>query len=467
MENYVGLSDYEGLAGFGMLPAQDNEQLMKALSAGYASSGPGGMSALRVESLEATMRVLTFSQQHVKLWKDIPKLPAYSTSEEYTVQNSYGGANGAFTREGELPQVQDASYERRVELIKYLGTQREVTHPATLVRNAFGNIIGKETQNGAIWLMEKLERNLFRGQQSVIPESFDGIDEQILRDPAASANNVLDLRGGPLTEVAIEEASNLVIENYGLASALYAAPRAMSDVSKQFYSRQRGTFGGGDGRIGYSAKIMETNAGDVALRGDIFLRNGGVKDGGDSRFAPNAATAVRAPSAPSVAATPSATVGSIFTDANAGTYQYKVTALNRFGQSAGAQEPGGVAVVAGDGVALTITDGGGADQATGYRIYRSLTNGAAGTEQFVIDIPRAPGAATTIYVDVNQYLPGTSRAYLLQMNLQALAFRQLAPMMKIPLATLAASIRWMQLIYGTPIVYAPRKHVVFINVADS
>lgn len=463
--NHVGLSDYEGLTGFGLLPMADTEEIRKALSAGYQQPRHDGGSALRVESLEATLRILTFSQGHVKLWKDMPKLPAYSTSEEYTVQTSYGGENGPFTREGELPQVQDAAYERRVELIKFLGTQREVTHPATLVRNAYGNIIARETQNGAIWLMERMERNLFRGQASVIPESFDGIDEQILRDPFASANNVIDLRGGPLNEDAIEEATNIVVENYGLSSALYLAPRAHSDMSKQFYTRQRGTFGDRDGRIGYSAKMMETNAGDIALRGNIFLRSG--KNNG-VKTAPSAATSARAPSAPTAGnfGVAGANAASLFIASDAGTYQYKVTAINRFGESAAAQETGGVVVAAGDGVTLTITDGGGADTATGYRLYRSKVGGAVGTEQFVIDIPRPAGAATTTFVDVNQFLPGTSRAYLLQMNLQSMSFRQLAPMMKIPLATLAASIRWMQLLYGTPIVYAPRKNIIFINVLD-
>jgi len=463
--NYVGMSDYDGLTGFGLLPnaGMSADDLRKALSAGNQSPRHDGGSALRVESLEATLRVLTFSQGHMKLWKDIPKLPAFSTSEEYTIQSSYGGESGAFTKEGELPQVQDAAYERRVEMIKFLGTQGEVTHPATLVRNAYGNIIARETQNRAIWLMMRIERALFRGQASVIPDSFDGIDEQLMRDPFASANNVIDLRGGPITEDAIEEATNVVVENYGISSALYLAPRAQSDMSKQFYSRQRGSFGQTDGRIGYSAKLMETNAGDIALRGNIFLRSGKENS---VKNAPTAATSVRAPTAPTCSAASGANAASIFGAADAGTYQYKVSALNRFGESAGVQEPGGVAVAAGDGVTLTITDGGGTDTATGYRIYRSKVGGAAGTEQFVLDVPRPTGAATTVFLDVNQWLPGMSRAYLLQMNLQSMSVRQLAPMMKIPLATLAASIRWMQLIYMTPILYAPRKNVIFINVLD-
>ena len=81
-------------------------------------------------------------------------------------------------------------------------------------------------------------------------------------------------------------------------------------------------------------------------------------------------------------------------------------------------------------------------------------------------VPRMPLATTTIAIDLNLNLPGTSTAYMLQMNEQNFAFRQLAPMIKIPLATLAAIVRWMQLFYGVPIVYSGRRNVLFVNVAD-
>ena len=75
-----------------------------------------------------------------------------------------------------------------------------------------------------------------------------------------------------------------------------------------------------------------------------------------------------------------------------------------------------------------------------------------------------PGA---VYTDRNWLIPATSQAFMVQNNMQNYAVRQLAPMMKIPLATIAASIRWMQLLYLTYILYTPRKNVLYINVADS
>jgi hypothetical protein len=119
-----------------------------------------------------------------------------------------------------------------------------------------------------------------------------------------------------------------------------------------------------------------------------------------------------------------------------------------------------------DSSTITITDGGGANPATAYKVYRTKTAGlAASAAMFCSTIPRA--GATTPYVERNFWIPGTSTAYMVQNNLQNYSVRQLAPMMKIPLATIAASIRWMQLLYLTFIVYTPKKNLVFINVADS
>jgi hypothetical protein len=234
----IGMKDYEGYHGFGQLAQVEVDDLSKALSAGYQNPPVSGSNALRVESLEQTLRVLTFTQAHIQFWRDIPKLPAFSTVEEYNVQTSYGSEGGMFTRAGELPQVQDASYERRTALVKYVTTQREVDHPTTLVRPAHGNVVAQETQNGGIWLLERIERALYTGRSDVITEAWDGIDFQIRSDPTAAAN-IIDLRGGILTEDNIEDATNRIIENYGVPTDLDAAPKALSSMVKQFYPRER------------------------------------------------------------------------------------------------------------------------------------------------------------------------------------------------------------------------------------
>lgn len=463
----VTMADYEGYngfaGGFGNAGSNDVEELNKALTSNYQSPRTDGSAALRVESLEATLRVLTFNQNHIKLWRVINKLPAYSTSEEYNVQTSYGAENGMFTLDGELPQTQDASYERRVSLIKFIGCTKEVSYTTTLVKPAHGNVIALETQNAAVWLMERTERALFAGRSDVIPQAWDGFDQQIQSDPVASVQNIIDLRGGVLTEEKIEEGANLIVEAYGVPTDLYAAPRALSDLGKAFYPKERIALPAPvNGRVGLAITEVATSAGVIPLNADIFLRSGGNNG---RKKAPASQTSNRAPTAPTVSGA-SAGTGSQFAASDIGTYQYKVSAINRFGESVSGQESGGVAVAnAGENVTLTITDGGGGDPATGYRVYRSFIGGALGSEQWIADVPRAT-TGTTAYVDANQYLPNTSRAYMFQVNTQSMAFKQLAPMLKVPLATVAISIRWAQVLFGVPQLYAPQKNVIYINCGD-
>ncbi len=54
--------------------------------------------------------------------------------------------------------------------------------------------------------------------------------------------------------------------------------------------------------------------------------------------------------------------------------------------------------------------------------------------------------------------------FLFQLNLQAMSFKQLAPMIKVPLAILDLSIRWAMAIYGVPVLYAPGKILLYENV---
>jgi len=177
-QNMVGLSDYGQLNGFGQGGPGNAEfaDLAKALEAGYQVVNQTGGSALRVESLEASLKVTTHTNAHIKFWKKIPKSPAYSTVEEYNQLSAYGAAGAfSFTREGELPQTTDSTYTRRTQLVKYIGTTREVTHPATMIHPAHGDVIALENQNGILYILQGVEDSLFHGDSSL---AFDGEAEQ-------------------------------------------------------------------------------------------------------------------------------------------------------------------------------------------------------------------------------------------------------------------------------------------------
>ena len=78
-----------------------------------------------------------------------------------------------------MPQASDAAYERKAAQVKFCGIQKEITHPMMLVKPAHGSVLALETQNGAMKLLEQVERKLFTGRSDVIPEEWDGIFKQI------------------------------------------------------------------------------------------------------------------------------------------------------------------------------------------------------------------------------------------------------------------------------------------------
>lgn len=481
----IGLKDYEGFnlgglsfnqdgariggGGFGSVSPADLADLNKALTAGYQNPGTDGGAALRVQSLETILRYLTFNTEHIQLWKDVPKLPAFSTNIEYGLVNSYGPEVGSFTAEGDPGQVIDGNFERKNAFIKFMAVQGEVTQVAMLVRPAHGPVIALVTKNVTTQLLKNIEQSLFFARQDTIPLAYDGFDQQLRTDSvagAAASPNIIDLRGKTITMDDIENGSNTVVEATGRASVMYMASKALSSIASQYQNKERVALPQtSDGlTVGTPIRQFMSNAGLINLKSNYFLRSGKVNG---VKRAPSAASSTRAPTAPTIALAANAGPTPLSQFDVAGAYNFKVTALNSWGESAASASSAVTLVTAGDSATITITDGGGSFPATGYRVYRVPTAaGGAGAEQFAYDVPRIGAAATTATTDTNRFIPGTSRAYLMQMNTEAMAVNQLAPMMKIPMATQAISVRWAQVIYLVPILYAPQKMVIFDNVLD-
>jgi len=396
--------------------------------------------------------------------------------EEYNQLTGYGADNFAFTQEGELGVSTDTQYARRTQLVKYLSTVREITHPATLVHPAHGDVISLELHNGILWLLQKLETALFSADSSLAAdgeaEQFDGLDALI------DATSFVDLEGQPLQESDIEEASNQIIEAYGYPTDLFAGPRVISDLVKTMYPRERVTLPAPvNGQIGQSINTMATQAGVIEFNPDVFIRQ--------LPHPPTAATHVNAPATPQVVTTGISGTDGDFNKGNpAGTneFNYVITACNRFGESAHSSIMGAnQALTQGnkDGglhVDLTFTNAVviGAFPPEYIRVYRTiaLASGApiptaATAFSLIMQVPVASqlAGANTLVDDLNFLLPFTSIAYLGELTPQVITFRQLAPMMRLDLAVLAPAYRFCILLYGTPIIFAPLKWTRLINIS--
>jgi hypothetical protein len=466
----VTWSDYDGVEGFGSVSQSEVDDLNKALNVGQDRDPPavavaGDGFAMRVESLEGTMRNLTFRMEHLTFFKRLSKIPEYNTVAEYNVLHDYGeNEDDGWMDEGDLPNEDSATYERKHAFVKYLGTTRSVSHVASIIKPAHGALIGQETVNGTMKLLRVLEKALFKADSALSSLQFDGFEKQLLS--YAPADNIIDMRGKPLTEDVLIDSALTVSDapNYGLPTDLYCAPKVKADLLKQFFPKERYDLltKRADGMIGLDIAGFVSPAGPVKFQQNVFINDGGGVPSvaaGDASKIPGTPTVSTGNTTPPDAA-------SQFAADDAGDYFYSIVAVNRYGHSAPVvlvAGPTAVTVAAGDKVTWGMTPGS-AVTVDYYRIYRTKVGGASGTERLILRVPNAAGAGEQIINDYNAYLPGTTSAYLFQMNRENMAWKQLAPMVRIPLATIDTSIRWAQVCYGVPVCYSPQKNVLFTNI---
>ncbi len=459
---FVSSQDYRDYQGYGAVQSPGEiADLHKALSAGQDVNDPGVAAGvgfpLRTESLEATLKNLTYEMDEIKLFRSISKVPASNTVEEFNRLISYGegGArqfNQGFFTEGDLPEEQDSTYERVTVLIKYLGVVGRVTHVANTIRAAHGNVIALETMNKTMELLRNLENALFFGDSTLIPEQWDGLFK-LIEDGAP--DNVIDLRGGSLTEEQLNDMLLAIRDNFGQATDAYFGTGAFADLAKQVYDRQRFAYAPAPGVLGATITAFQGQHGRINMHDHVFITPGGLA------VAAGLGKPDRRPLAPTITVAPAAGAdpSSQFVTADAGTYIYRVVAGNRFGLSTPLNSAS-VAVVAGDGVTFTVADGG--QDTTFYEIYRTGPGAAVGTAQLMVRVART--GATQVITDLNADIPGTTKGFVLMQNQRSFSWSQLLPMTRIPLAAIDTSIRWSQVIYGAVKMYTPAKNVVVKNI---
>ena len=479
----VTLSQYDNVATFGLNSMRELEDLNKALQAGYDNPPATGGGALRVESLEQSLKILTYQAKHCVMWQKIPKAPAFSTVEEFNQLRSVGNDQGAFVFEGELPASNDSDYNRAVQLVKFLGTTRTVTHPMTLVRTSIGDVIAQENTNGILWILKNLEWAFFNGNADMCycglatdsthregPE-FNGLAQQI------DSSMVVDMYGAPLTTKTLSDAAQMVASNYGIATDAFLSFGAIEDLSNSLIgpaqrillpnAAQDGfTFGG-------SVKDISTPFGNINLNPDVFL-NPGISP--PTIISTNVVGLVPSSPASVTSAMGAAGTGNWteYAPSNGnmayggdGTYTYQVTACNRWGESLPTTISAPV-VISGsndtEAVILSITNGGGNNPPEYFKIYKSQPGGTGVYLVARVQAANQSSAGVTTFTDDGSILAGTSTAYVGQLDMQVLAAKQLAPLMKMDLAVIAPSVRWMILCYITMLVYAPKKWVVIKNI---
>lgn len=462
------MSQIDKLTEFGEHSVGELEELNKALGTGqdgeaYGNGAYNDMSALRPQSLEGTLKIVTAGANQIKFWNSIGKKQAFNTVEEFNVLDSYGGNSSPFFVEGGLPNEEDSNYIRQSQMVKFLGTTRVITRPAATVTSTVGDIIARETTNGTLWLLQQIERMLYFADSAIDPLAFDGVIAQVRNFVAGKpyeSQHVIDMRGAVLDENTLEDAATIIADNYGSGNLqLHLTNQVHKDFSKLVTGnggRQRiEGMSGQQVTLGQPVRGYAANTADIDFMNNIFLKPDSL---------PKLVSQRGAPAIPTAGATPVVASADATSKLDAGTYHYFVASKNSAGESAPLYVGGaGVAATAGQKMTITINSVVSDPAAKSYRVYRGLSSDPQ-KSQFAFEIKAVAGGTQAI-VDRNFDIPGTDTAILIDNDSEnVLTFKQLAPLTKLPLARISDAERFMVLLYGMVQVYNPRRIVVFKNV---
>lgn len=455
------------------------EALQKALTAGYGTDSAAftGGSALRIESLDTTMKSTIQQNEHFKLFNALQKPKATATVDEWTERNGIGGFLGGTTNSetGTIRESQ-GSYKRRVGLVKYLMTKCSVS----LISTLGNNIAASETvenEAGALRILTDCEFLSFEGDSDVVPTEFDGIMAQ-MQDGVDSSDidggNIIDAEGGNLASIhALNRAAAQIagFGNFGRPTDIYVSQLTQADFDNNLDPAFRVALpnvNAGGIAIGAPVAGVRTSHGDIKMTNDVFIRDESLMQPFDVMY-PALATAntgLKPATQPSGVAASNA--ASKFGAAHAGLYYYAVAGVNADGQS-DVYVTAQVTIAAGEQVTLTIPKSTAGNE-TGYAIYRGRKGGtnAPSDLRLMKRIPRT-GSSTT-YIDRNTDIPGTSKAYVLNMapGADAIAWRQLMPMLRFQLyPTDSAVLPWSQLLFGYLRIAKRKQHVVIKNIVPT
>lgn len=328
-------------------------------------------------------------------------------------------------------------------------------------------VVAREVKNKTVELLAKNERAMFDADSSINSLEYDGIVAQIRTksdqatykstsfagyDSAGTDDGVFINVSGAFDDTVAEDLALRNVTNFGMAMDCYISTNTHSDFSKTYFNKQR-TLPGETLTSGNRIK-EHTGSIDYRFKPSLFVR--------PRKVALSAGISASAPPTVAAASIAAAVDGSSqFTNAATapnGTYSYIVSAVYPDGETIAAAEEN-VAVVAGDGVSLDLNF-------AGTPLYANVFRAPVGTtanHEFIGRVALGASGAT-ILIDLNAKLPGSSSAYLLYHDSDALCWKQLGSMIKYDLAVTDTSYKWLQLLYGTPLISAARKHTIAENI---
>lgn len=464
------LSDLGGSLGAGVFAnfsMEDFQELQKALEAGHPDptyEGGGAGWPLITQSIEGSLTYATATEEHCRLWRAIPKDPKRLTSTVHEFSSIEGlGPDLDFAMpEGSAGPLVEADLRRRSKYVRFMSHKREISDPMNLLANLVGGNSAIEDMNkwASTWMVLQLEQNLFWGDSSIHPYSIDG-----LAKICSGISHVDDLRGEFLDSDKVYDRLATLVKapNYGNPTDLWLSIDTITDYSKVGGSHVRFdippnyagamNFKMGVTPIGIATPLNTT----VAFQSSIFL---------DVKGAP-ATTAIgeTSPTLPAISTATAADAATLFTADDYGTYKTKFVACGSKGKSAPCDAI--TSVVDGTHNKITHTIAAPAvDNILYYTMYRTKADEDTYYEVRKIAQTRDGSGvvADTVVIDMNEDLPGTTSAFIVENTPKCWQWKQLLDFARVALARNEFKQPFGYCLYGMLICYLPKRFWQFKNI---
>lgn len=439
-----------------------------------SSTIPGGSYAPLVpQSIAPLVTNLTFEEESIEFLKMVPRGSATRPTHEYARRRSYGGvATSMFVAEGAVPALTQSDFDRETLRMKYFGVFRQVTNVLEHTELLSGVPAARalEAQDGAMEMLQSLEKNLFWADSSINKLEFDGLIAQVANQVP---ENIYDAEG---SNISGQQLNTILAEAY---SAPHWANPTHVLMTPGHYQQ-------------YNNSLLPFKRADLASDGPLTLNASGISIGYQRGNVPFMQLRHLAPRDNPIVGTegdlpPAAIVPVVAAVAAVGQskwraadvagveFSYTYEAVGAVGATRFATT-GWVAPAAGQSVRHEVADSlvptSGAGSIQYYNVYRAVRaagSGATATDRdyhFCGRFARNQvDAGATRFYDNNLHRPGTAPILLVENRPQYLEWVEfLAPLMRPVTLSRTALEQFMIMQFGALKVAAPQKHFVITNV---
>lgn len=451
-----------------VLPQVAEDKISEVLSKAF-TTGTGitpdtqqNAAALRREFLDDEVKMLAFDNTDFTIYPLINKQQINNTVVKYAVFNQHGRTgHSRFVREVGVATINDPNIRQKTVQMKFLSDTKQQSIAAGLVNN-IADPMTILTEDAIAVIAKSIEWAIFYGDAALSSDSdaqsgieFDGLHKLIDQE-----QNVIDLKGGSLTEAILNKAAVIVGKGYGKATDAFMPIGVQADFANNLLDRQRviQPSSAGGFSTGFAITQFLSSRGPINLHGSTIMENDNVLD--ETRL-PQQNSPLPAQG---VVATVQTGQGGKFRTEDLGAHSYKVVVFSDEAESVASAAATATVANATDGVKLDITlQPMYQAQPQFVAIYRQ---GKETSHYFLIArVPYSQAVGNVVtFVDKNEIIPETTDVFVGEMSPQVLSLLELLPMMRLPLAQMNATVTFTVLWYGALAVYAPKKWVRIKNV---